>query len=233
MIRISKKYIWFDLGYTLVYLNREKKYQELLEDFGVKLPIANIALAYHLADKYFMREHPGLLGKKRELFMLEYHRTLHNYLGIDPIEEMLHPDGKAETGKPDWRAFPDTLVTLQKLKEAGFQVGLISNWDNTAREVLKQTGIVHYLDNTVISSEIGIEKPDEQIFLHAFQEAGVSPEECLYVGDNYYDDVVGSKKVGMDSILINPYGNKGIEELSNVETISNVKDLYEKVTVLA
>lgn len=174
-----------------------------------------------------MREYPGLLGKKRELFMYDYHRILHRYLGIDPIEELL----VSTDNKPEWKSYPDTLNTLKKLKDTGFQVGLISNWNDTARDVLQQTGIINILDHVVISSEVGIEKPDERIFLHAFQQAGVSPEDCLYVGDNYYDDVVGSAKVGMDSILINPYGRKGIEELEGVESIENIKDLFQKVTL--
>ncbi|WP_255637607.1 HAD family hydrolase [Virgibacillus sp. AGTR] len=222
---IKKKYIWFDLGYTLVYLNREELYQQLLKNHGITLPLEDIALAYHLADKYFMREHPGLLGKKRELFMHDYHHILHSYLGIAPMEETQPITNK----KPEWRVFPETLSILKQLKNTGYQVGLISNWNNTAREVLQQTGIIHYLDHVVISSEVGIEKPDERIFQHACQQAGVSPEESLYVGDNYYDDVIGSHKVGMDCVLINPYERKGIEELKNVDPIANIKDLFQKV----
>lgn len=47
----------------------------------------------------------------------------------------------------------------------------------------------------------------------------------MYVGDNYYDDVIGSSKVGMESCLINRFGNVGIEEIDSVRTISSVADL--------
>lgn len=215
------------MGYTLVYLDREKSYQEMLKSYNINLSIKDIALAYHLADKFFMREHPGLLGKNRELFMDDYHRVLNRNLGVQFIEEM----AASSVIKPEWKAFPETLSELKKLKNAGFQVGLISNWNDTARDVLQQTGIINLLDHVVVSSEVGIEKPDEGIFLHAFQQASVSPEDCIYVGDNYYDDVVGSRKVGMDSILINPFGRQGIEELEGVESIENIKDLFQKVIV--
>jgi FMN phosphatase YigB (HAD superfamily) len=59
--------------------------------------------------------------------------------------------------------------------------------------------------------------------------AGVKPEECLFVGDNYYDDILGSRKVKMQSILINPYDNKGIEELTNIDTISNISKLPQYI----
>ncbi|MBP3040316.1 HAD-IA family hydrolase [Bacillaceae bacterium Marseille-Q3522] len=215
-------FIWFDLGYTLVYMNREQIYQKKLREYGIDKSMEELKLAFHLADKFFMREYPGLLGQGREKYARKYHKVLHKFLRIEELPEMLH-----QSEKPvHWKTFPETLLTLQNLKNSGFGIGLISNWDHTAKDVLKQTGIFPYLDHVVISSEIQIEKPAEKIFQYALQQAGVSAEECLYVGDNYYDDVVGSRKVGMQSILINPYANKGIEELGDIQVISNIKELH-------
>ncbi|WP_067725812.1 HAD family hydrolase [Oceanobacillus damuensis] len=220
-------YIWFDLGYTLVHLNREEVYQERLKDFGIEKSLDEIALAYHLTDKYFMREHPGLLGKDRKQYAAYYQGKLNTYLGleVDLIDES-ETSKFNQTVKVEWKAFHATLQTLMQLKESGIGVGLISNWNHTARKVLMENKILPLLDHVVISSELEIEKPDERIFVHAFRQSGVSPEKSLYIGDNYYDDVVGSRKVGMDSILINPFERSGIEELSNdIHTISNIKDL--------
>jgi len=217
-------YIWFDLGYTLVNLNREEVYQQKLHKLGIVKSLDEIALAYHLTDKYFMREFPGLLGKDRSLFADQYFNRLNNNLNLSLTKSdwASHHDDV----KPQWHAFEKTIPTLKALKEKGLGVGLISNWDQTARTVLDQNHISGYLDHIVISSEVKIEKPDERIFLHALEQAKVKAEECLYVGDNYYDDVVGSKKVGMASILINPYQRVGIEELSEqVPIIANISEL--------
>jgi putative hydrolase of the HAD superfamily len=223
-------YIWFDLGYTLVYLNREERLQQVLKEQGIEKTMEEVALAYHLTDKYFMREYPGLLGKERKHYASQYQQALHHYLGIEDKEIHYHPMKIQKNREKLWRAFPETLHTLQQLKQAGVGVGLISNWNDTARSVLKETEIYPLLDHIVISSELNIEKPDKRIFEHAIEQSGVPAEKSLYVGDNYYDDVVGSRKVGMDSILINPYGKTGIEELGDqVPVIGNIKDLIPAI----
>ncbi len=224
-------YIWFDLGYTLVYVEREKRYQEKLKQFGIDRSLEKIKLAFHLADKYFMREHPGLLGKKHEEYAMSYHQVLQNYMDVTinvNAETLAEPDDP-NMPKGHWQAFEDTIPTLQSLKEKGVGVGLISNWNETARDVLEGTGIITYLDHIIISSEVDIEKPDERIFNIALDQAGVAASDCLYVGDNFYDDVIGSRKVGMPSILINPFDQKGIEEVEGVQVISNIKELLPTI----
>ena len=224
-------YIWFDLGYTLVYLNREEAYKERLTAYGVNKSIEEIALAYHLTDKYFMREHPGLLGKDRKQYAEVYHSRLHTYLELEDNRPHFNDLVKfIPSIHVEWKAFQSTIETLKQLKAMGIGVGLISNWNHTARDVLTKNGILPLLDHVVISSDLEIEKPDERIFQHAFQLSGVSPDKSLYIGDNYYDDVVGSRKVGMDSILINPFERTGIEELgSDIETIANIDQLISKL----
>ncbi|MET3698772.1 putative hydrolase of the HAD superfamily [Bacillus oleivorans] len=219
-------YIWFDLGYTLVHTNREERFQLLLEKSGIHKSADEIALAYHLADKYFMRELPGVLGRQFHKYAGDYQKLLCEFLAINP-ESIEKSTAETPQQRMEWRAFPHTIPTLQILRERGYGIGLISNWDQTAKDVLAQTGIDSYLDHKIISSEIQIEKPDQQIFWHALEKAGVSAAESIYIGDNYYDDVVGSRRVGMESILINPFGKQGIEEIEGVPIITNIGELLE------
>ena len=123
----------------------------------------------------------------------------------------------------------EAIVT--NLKEQGFKMGLISNWDDSCRNVLRDNGLETYLEPIIISSEIGIEKPDKRIFEKALAEAGVKAEECLYVGDNYYDDAVGAAKLGISSFIINPADYFGIEELRDkkVNIISDIREIPCKI----
>lgn len=232
MATITVRFIWFDLGYTLAYVNREEMYLEWLEENGISKSMEELVLAYHLADKYFMREYPGALGKKNEQVMHDYYRTLNSYLHIN--SEDLSEDSRTVGSSIilEWRPFEETILTLKKLKELGIGIGIISNWDETARDVLEKTRILPLMDEVIISSEVGIEKPDERIFLHALGLIDIPANECLYVGDNYYDDVIGSRKVGMDSVLINPFDKKGIEELPDILKISNINELLPTLELL-
>jgi len=98
-------------------------------------------------------------------------------------------------------------------------MGIISNWDHSARGLLAAHGLTGFFDPIVISSEVGCEKPSERIFRIALEKAGVPAERCLYVGDNYYDDAVGCRKVGMRPLILNPYGRLGIEEIEDCPLI--------------
>lgn len=225
MASIGVQYVWFDLGYTLVYTNREEVYREQLKSIGISKSIEELVLAFHLADKFFMREYPGALGKKDDQVMKAYNKILSGYLQIPNADLTAKRGVTEESFRPEWQTFKETIPTLKKLKALGIGVGLISNWDETARDVLEKTEILPLLDDVVISSEIGIEKPDERIFLHALDGIDVPVENCLYVGDNYYDDVLGSQKVGMDCLLINPFDRQGIEELPDIPKVSNINQL--------
>ncbi len=208
-------HIFFDLGLTLVRLKRGEAYQEVLESFGVKKQISEIEKAYHYADKLFMRDYIGVLGKNPDDFMPWYLGVVNYQLDIRLNLINVYTKHKEIIKKRgfSWYCFEHTINTLKTLKEKGYKVGLISNWNNTCRKVLDDNGISQYLDYIFISEEIGVEKPNPEIFNKAFEVANVKPENALYIGDNYYDDVVGCKKVGMDCLLINPYGRYGIKEI--------------------
>ena len=89
----------------------------------------------------------------------------------------------------------------------------------------QQWKCIQLLDTIVISSEIEIEKPDVKIFEYALSISGADRKLSLYIGDNYYDDAIGSAKAGIDCILVNPYGTLGMEEIKNIEIIPSVAEL--------
>ncbi|MFD0714216.1 HAD family hydrolase [Paenibacillus sp. GCM10027626] len=222
------KFVWFDLGYTLVDRDKGRLYHDILrKEFQIEKPLAEVRLAFHQTDKLFMREYPGVLGQHPATYFPWY-------IGIVNYELKLALDLSKVIGcfrnehyftADIWKAYPRSRETLKQLKQAGYGVGLISNWDLSARQVLKDNRLDELLDEVIVSAEVGIEKPDPQIFQLALEKQRLRPEECLYVGDNYYDDVVGSGKVGMDCLLINRFGRTGIEELKYPSIIADVSDV--------
>ncbi|WP_080834465.1 HAD family hydrolase [Cohnella massiliensis] len=220
-------FVWFDLGYTLVYQEREKAFERFLLEEGIDLGIERIELAYHLADKLFMREYPGVLGREPSTFYPWYIGVLNHFLGLHfdlerqcrRLRELQRPPERA------WRPFPEAARVLRELHGMAVGTGLISNWDASARTVLEDAGLLSLLDPVVVSSEVGAAKPDPEIFRIALERAGVPAERCLYVGDNYYDDVVGSAGAGMRSCLINRFGSRGVEEIGAATVLTSVGDV--------
>ena len=221
------RFVWFDLGLTLVHNNIEELYQQVLAAFGLYRSHGDIGRAVYLANKEFMRRYPHVLGTQPDHFMPWYLGVMNYHLDIRlDLEEnyRIYKQALRESNLR-WRLIPGALEVLEALKRQNVGIGLISNWDQSCRSVLKENGIDAFVDLAVISSELGIEKPDALIFTAALEAAGAAPDEALYVGDNYYDDVVGAAKADIKSLLIAPYGRLGIEEIEYTPVISGIGEV--------
>ncbi|HSJ54776.1 MAG TPA: HAD-IIIA family hydrolase [Anaerolineae bacterium] len=97
--------------------------------------------------------------------------------------------------------------TLTELRERGYGLGLITNRDNVERfyALLDSLGLRSYFDLTLASGEVAVRKPDPGIFYAALERMVVRAEECVYVGDNYWADVVGAKRAGIQPVLLDPH----------------------------
>lgn len=224
------KYVFFDLGLTLVENQMPQHYMEALNFCGFHITRQMAARIYHLANKYFMRERQGELGKgNRQCF--EDYVTLVCEIAGNKEKAPLVINALDKMNRPVWRSFSFTFPVLETLKANGIGTGLISNWDLNCRQVLKENGLYDYLNPIIVSSEEQVEKPEQRIFEIALEKAGVKPEECIYVGDNYYDDAVGSAKLGIKCYIINPADYLGIEEIKGTDTeiIADIREVLDKL----
>lgn len=104
------------------------------------------------------------------------------------------------------RADPEALAAVRRVREAGLVAGVISNSNGSVRSILEQTGLAAHLHFIIDSSVVGVEKPDPRIFRLGLREAGVAPDEAVYVGDLYSVDVLGARAAGLEGILLDPRG---------------------------
>jgi putative hydrolase of the HAD superfamily len=97
-----------------------------------------------------------------------------------------------------------THALLDSLRARGLRTGLVSNAFDPGwllRRDLAELGLAERLDVAVFSSDVGKRKPHPSIFEAALGELGVDPERVLFVGDRRYEDVRGSKELGMTAVL--------------------------------
>ena len=220
-------FVWFDIGYTLLYMQRETTYQQALRQFGVEVPLADIEREFHLTDKLFMRKYPGIFLKPKEVFMPSYLGIMNYRLGLSM--NVCELDACWEELKKDvddyWLPFKGVKDVLIDLKREKIGLGVISNWDCTARDILTGAGLVEFFDHIIISCDVNYNKPDHRIFSLALQRAAVKAQQSIYVGDNYYDDAVGSRKVGMTAVIINRFGSLGVEEIKDCAIIRDISEI--------
>jgi putative hydrolase of the HAD superfamily len=220
-------FVFFDIGLTLLSPRGATAYQEVLRGLGFEVELTAIERAFHLEDKRFMREFPGVFGNPHYSPMPWFLGGVNYRLGVrmDLCAAAKLWRERQRQGGPYWVPVPQAREVLAELRRRGFGLGVISNWDSSARALLAGHGLAEFFDPIVISSEVGSEKPAPGIFRTALQRAGLRGEQCLYVGDNYYDDAVGCRQVGIRPLIVNRFGRLGTEEITDCEFISDLSEL--------
>jgi len=95
---------------------------------------------------------------------------------------------------------------LVKLKETGYRLGVVSNRDHPFIEVLEKLELSQYFEFSLAGGEVGSYKPEPGIFQAALEKMDAVAQETVYVGDNYFADVVGSRRAGLQPVLYDPRG---------------------------
>ncbi len=104
---------------------------------------------------------------------------------------------------------PGAPECLSRLREAGYVLGIGTDMTLEYQlKKLKRLQMLPLFDFLVCSEEVNAEKPDPKLFLTCAEKAGVSPEECLFIGDNLKKDVLGPRSVGMQSLWYCPADEK-------------------------
>ena len=96
---------------------------------------------------------------------------------------------------------PDESVQLlEELKKRGIKVGLIPNTFSDERDLIRSSKLFPLFDATRISYEEGVLKPDPSMYSSIMEELGVTPEECLYVGDGGSKELFAARDIGMKAL---------------------------------
>jgi FMN phosphatase YigB (HAD superfamily) len=111
-----------------------------------------------------------------------------------------------ENYKPQVHVPPESRVLLADLKAAGFTLGVVSNRETVFHEELKNLDLARHFHFSLAGGEVNSYKPDREIFTEALRRAGTSATETMYVGDNYFADVVGALRSGLRPVLYDPTG---------------------------
>ncbi|ASJ14376.1 TIGR02253 family HAD-type hydrolase [Thermococcus radiotolerans] len=114
-----------------------------------------------------------------------------------------------ETYPHKLHVYPDTVPTLEWLREEGYLLGVITSGPEYQRLKLKLAGLLDYFDVVVTRDDVNAIKPEPKIFLYALEDLGVEPGEAMMVGDSLSQDVYGAKNVGMTAVWINRDGEEG------------------------
>jgi putative hydrolase of the HAD superfamily len=93
---------------------------------------------------------------------------------------------------------------IEELHRRGYILGIISNVISSQEipDWLEADGFAPYFKSVVLSSVLGIRKPNPAIYHEAARRAGVDPANCVYVGDNPKRDIEGTRRAGFGMIIL-------------------------------
>lgn len=120
-----------------------------------------------------------------------------------PPSESFFPALYERFGEPDaWHVFDDVRPALQALRARGFKLGVVSNWDERLRPLLRKLKLAGYFDAVVVSCEASSCKPSPVIFREAARALGLRPAQILHVGDSREADVRGARAAGLQALWL-------------------------------
>lgn len=111
---------------------------------------------------------------------------------------------------------------LGALQETGYRMGVVSNRDKPYWEELVTLDLCPFFEFSLAAGEVQSWKPEPAIFASALERLDSSAEQTIYVGDNYFADVVGARRAGLLPVLYDP---KGIFHDPGCPVITNFDEL--------
>jgi putative hydrolase of the HAD superfamily len=209
------KFVFFDLDGTLRH-SRPTFNQALIEfsdQAGLPVWEENRRQALRWLHRYWAQSSELLadletFNERRDLFWTN-HARLHLIASGCPsdqaadlssalfyyLENNYHPEDWVPVEVPE---------CLGQLLERGFRLAVVSNRNQSYYEQLASLGLDSYFEFALAAGEVNSWKPDSQIFLHALDRIGAQANQTLYVGDNYYADIVGARSAGLEALLLDP-----------------------------
>ena len=109
-----------------------------------------------------------------------------------------------------------------KYLAAKYPLTIISNgFKEVQHYKFEHSGLAPYFTHTLISEEVGFNKPQPQIFEIALERNGIMADEAVMVGDSYTSDIAGAKAAGIDQIWI----HEGETEETATYIVPNITEI--------
>ena len=141
---------------------------------------------------------------------------------LERFDEYFESVFQAFSDSDAWELYPETLEVLSALKDRGFLICVISNFDSRLYPLLSNLGIFTHIDSVYISSRENAAKPDAKIFENALAQHRLQGTEVVHIGDSLKEDVMGAVGAGLRAIYLNRNGSTQPPE---VLAISSLREL--------
>jgi putative hydrolase of the HAD superfamily len=213
------KFIFFDVGNTLLFPNRDRIHAPLADRGLTPDPTVLRNLERTTKNQFDARMVKD--GSTDHSFWWMFYTQLLQEVGLrdDAIRDQLVTNIRQSA---NWDIIPPgTREHLQKISER-YKISVISNADGKIEDVLTRCNIADCFQTITDSGLVGVEKPHPEIFRQALQKMNAAPEESLYVGDMYSVDYLGATGAGLQAILMDvpgAYHERGVARVGSLDEL--------------
>jgi HAD superfamily hydrolase (TIGR01549 family) len=205
--------VLFDAGLTLIRAATpaEAVAREALASLGITATPTELAGAMAVAQerleqRWHRHDWWAAEATVRDLFVSAYRGGLASVqaIGADAAlaDQAAHAVYDVYQDTRHWALFADVQPTLQALRDAGVAMGIVSDWGHGLEAIILELELGGYLQGLVVSSRLGVSKPDPSVFQMALARLGARAEGTLYIGDTYVKDVLGARAAGLMPVLL-------------------------------
>jgi putative hydrolase of the HAD superfamily len=214
----TRRFIFFDVGNTLLFPNRTRILAPLTAD---RHPVLTEWQALERRTKHEF-DKSMTAGKADHSFWWIFHtHLLENLNSLDDKVRASLVENTQNSANWD-QILPGTREALNRIRQK-YSIAVISNADGKIDAVLRRSGIADCFASVTDSGIIGYEKPHPIIFDAALREMKAEAAESLYVGDVCSVDYVGARNAGMDAVLFDVCGAYRERELPRVESLAELE----------
>jgi len=198
------KAILFDAAGTLFFLTKTvgDHYAYVGREVGLDLDAQQLERAFHAAWQQMPRR-PAIVGPRENDDKGWWHELVGRVFDqVAPSLSELDRDNFFEVAYEHfaeagvWQLYPEVPEVLKQLRPR-FQLAVVSNFDGRLRFIIQHLGISNYFNYIFISSELGADKPDPEIFLRAVTIMHLKADEVLHVGDDPERDWKAASAAGL------------------------------------
>ena len=223
------KAIGFDVGHTLIKYNNPLNWQGL---YRPGLEHAAAAANITLSEDMIFAAIDVLLKYNTRVNYREWETTsdciFNEILKRWGIQTDLYTikSGFYSFFKADAEPYPETIETMEKLKQYGIKTGILTDvaygMDNVFS--LEDISVLSdFIDIAITSVDVGYRKPNSAGYLKLLESLEIYPDEMIFIGDEE-KDIIGAKKLGIVSALINR--SKEIKDFGQDYTLESLSEIF-------
>jgi putative hydrolase of the HAD superfamily len=149
-------------------------------------------------DEEFDREYADARAAQSGSFR---RRLTARFLGSDAELDAVEARAAKYWAYPPTALFPDVLGCLEAL-EGRYRLGVIANQPTSVRAAMERDGLARFFEVWGVSDDLGLQKPDPELFTQVLGTAGVAPSRTVMVGDRLDYDMRPAKAAGMRTIWV-------------------------------